>query len=95
MCPECHRFICEESCPAYRGRNAERGKALLLCSLCSSPIWKDDRFYSIGVRPFCKECLEERVSDELVSLFGYESREALIEMLGGISRIAYIGREGS
>ncbi len=93
MCPECHRFICEEGCPAYRGRSAERGRALLRCSLCSVPIWHGDRFYSIGVRPFCTECLEDMVCDELMSLFGYGRREALLASLGAVSRTAGIGRE--
>lgn len=94
MCPECHRLICEEGCPAYRGRNVERGRALLFCSLCEQPIWRDERFYSIGVRPFCKECLEETVCDEQLSLFGYQDRESLLERLGAVSRTAYGGEVG-
>lgn len=86
MCPECHRFICEESCPAYSGRSSEYGRAHLFCSLCGSPIWHGDRFYSIGVRPFCAECLEDTVAQELLSLFGYKSREALLNSLGAVSR---------
>ena len=86
MCPECHRFVCEEGCPAYRGRSAERGRPLLFCSLCDTPIWRGDKFYSVGVRPYCRECLEDKFSDELVSLFGYGSREAILEALGAVSR---------
>lgn len=95
MCPECHRFICEESCPAYNGRSAERGRAFLFCSLCAAPIRRGEAFYSIGVRPFCAECLEGAESDELMKLFKYKTREDLLCSLGAVARTICDRKENS
>ena len=86
MCPECHRFICEEGCPAYRGRSAERGRALCNCSLCDTPIARGESFYSVGARPVCRECLEDSDAGDLTRLFGFASREALLLALGASLR---------
>ena len=89
MCPECHRFICEESCPAYVGRSPERGRPHLFCSHCHAAIAGGEAFYSVGPRPFCSECLEGADADELQRIFKLPSREALLSLLGAASRIAF------
>ena len=93
MCPECHRFICEESCPNAVGRAILRGRPHLFCSRCRTPIAGGDKFYSIGIRAFCTECLEDADADELQSLFKYQTREELIGALGAASRIAFVKEE--
>lgn len=89
MCPECHRFICEESCPAHVGR----GRAHLFCTRCDAPISGGEAFFSIGTRPFCAECLGEADVDDLQRLFKYPSRAALLEALGAAARVAFFEGE--
>lgn len=95
MCPECHRFICKESCPAYSGRSPESGRALFFCSLCGAALQRGEKFYTIRTRAFCQECLEEADSDELMKLFQYKCREDLLNSLGAVSRIALMSKEGT
>ena len=86
MCSECHRFICQEGCPGYRGHSAERGRALCSCHLCGAPIARGDRFYSVGARPICCECLEDLDLCELARVFGFATREDLLLALGACLR---------
>lgn len=89
MCPECRRFICEEGCPLSIGRTPERGKPHLFCSHCRAPIAGGERFYSIGTRAFCVECLEQTDLDALVRLFRFQSHQDLLDALGAASRLAF------
>lgn len=89
MCPECHRFICIESCPSYSGHSPEKGNAVLSCTFCDFPIWKEDKFYSIGVRPFCRECLENASFDDLMLAFKFKTPQDLLCALGAVSRTAF------
>lgn len=88
MCPECHRFICEESCPNCVGRTPRRGRPHLFCFRCREPIGGGDKFYTVGARAFCTECLEEADMDEMQSFFKFQSRKELLSALGAASRIA-------
>ena len=89
MCPECHRMICECFCPAYSGRSAEGGRAVLYCRLCEAPIWQGDKYYSIGVRQFCRDCLEEASMEDLLGAFKLQSPEEVLNVLGAVSRVAF------
>ena len=93
MCPECHRIICEPWCPAYSGQSTERGRAILFCRLCEAPIWQGDKYYSVGVRQFCRSCLEEAGMDELLGIFRLHSPEEFLNILGAVSRVAFSQEE--
>lgn len=88
MCPECHRIICEEGCPAYSGRSPEWGNILFTCRRCHTPVGEEEPFYSIGPRPYCRDCLTEVTLEELLPLFGIADREELLLMLGALPRHA-------
>ena len=88
MCPECYRFICEEGCPNRVGRTSRRSRPHLFCTRCREPIEGGVKFYTVGTRAFCAECLEEADMDEIQAFFKIQSREALLYALGAASRIA-------
>ncbi len=91
MCPECHRFICEESCPAFVGRTRSRVGARRFCTLCGDAFADGEKFYSIGTRPFCAACLEGADVDDLQKFFKHKNREQLLGALGAVSRTAAEG----
>ena len=88
MCPECHQMICPPGCPAYSGRSAERGKAIIFCEFCGFPIWSGDRYYSVGTRQFCRNCLEYASMDDLLAAFRASCPTEILQTLGAVSRIA-------
>ena len=89
MCPECHRMICEPGCPAYVGRSPSRGRAILFCEFCGFPIWKGDKYYSIGTKQFCRSCLEGASMDDLMVAFKLKSASDVLLALGAVSRVAF------
>ena len=88
MCPECHRFLCEEGCPAFVGRARGRVGVRRLCTLCGEELEDGEKFYSIGTRPFCAACLEGADADDLQKFFHHKSREQLLSALGAVTRVA-------
>lgn len=71
MCELCHSFPCHPRCP-----NASEPTPVMRCVECGEGIFEDDQYFDGPNGPICRECLEEKTVQEILSLFGERLKSA-------------------
>lgn len=71
MCRLCMQTPCHPRCP-----NATEPEPLYRCNVCDEGIYEGDKYFAVGEKEICVECMQFMSAEELLELFGESFKTA-------------------